>query len=50
MEGKLQVLLGHLVNVRGLQLESSRVLHETMLMPVLMYGSENDMKRGEVHD
>ena len=29
-----------LVNVRGLQLECARVLHETLLMAVLMYGSE----------
>ena len=27
-----------LVNVRDLQLERARVLHETLLMPVLMYG------------
>ena len=26
--------------MRGLQLEYTRVLHETLLMPVLMYGSE----------
>ena len=29
-----------LVNARGLQLEYARVLHETLLMPVLMYGNE----------
>ena len=29
-----------LVNTRGLQLECTRVLHETLLVPVLMYGSE----------
>ena len=29
-----------LVNARDLQLESARVLHETLLMPVLMYGFE----------
>ena len=28
-----------LVNDRGLQLECARVLHETLLMPVLMYGN-----------
>ena len=29
-----------LVNARDVQLESARVLNETLLMPVLMYGSE----------
>ena len=29
-----------LVNVRDLQLEYARVLHETLFVPVLMYGSE----------
>ena len=29
-----------LVNVRDLQLECARVLHETLVVPVLMYGSE----------
>ena len=29
-----------LVNARDLQLESPRALHETLLVPVLMYGSE----------
>ena len=29
-----------LVNASGLQLECVRVLHETLLMPVFMYGSE----------
>ena len=28
------------VNARGLQLKCARVLHETLLVPVLMYGSE----------
>ena len=28
------------VNARDLQLECARVLHETLLVPVLMYGSE----------
>ena len=27
-------------NARDLQLECARVLHQTLLMPVLMYGSE----------
>ena len=29
-----------LVNARGLQLECVRVLHEGLLVPVLLYGSE----------
>ena len=29
-----------LINSRGLQLEWARVLHETLLVPVLIYGSE----------
>ena len=29
-----------LVNVRDLELECTRILHETLLVPVLMYGSE----------
>ena len=30
-----------LVNARDLQLECARVLHETLLVPVLMYGSDS---------
>ena len=29
-----------MVNARYLQLECARVLHETLLVPVLMYGSQ----------
>ena len=29
-----------LINARGLQFECARVLHETLLVPVLMYGSK----------
>ena len=29
-----------LVNARSLQLECARVLHESLLVPVLVYGSE----------
>ena len=29
-----------LVNARGLQLECAKVLHDSLLVPVLMYGSE----------
>ena len=37
----------YLVNARDLQLECARVLHETLLLPVLMYGSETVMKEKE---
>ena len=38
-----------LVNARDLQLECTRVLHETLLVRVLMYGSENVMEgEGEI--
>ena len=40
MGGELQVPSGPLVNARDLQLECARVMHETLLVPVLMYGSE----------
>ena len=30
----------YLVNARGLQLEYARFLHESLFVPVLMYGSE----------
>ena len=34
------MLLGLGVNARSLQLECARVLHESLLVPVLTYGSE----------
>ena len=43
------------VNTRDLQLQCERVLHETLLIPVLMYGSETmlwneyDCKRGNLN-
>ena len=37
-----------LVNARDLQLESGRVLHEILLVPVLVYDSETVMERGEI--
>ena len=40
--GGLQVLLG-LVNARGVDLECASVLHEILLVPVLMYGSERNI-------
>ena len=33
-------------NARDLQLEWARVLHEALLVPVLMYGSETILWRG----
>ena len=36
-----------LVNTRDLQLEFARVLHETLLVPVLMYGSETMLWKEE---
>ena len=36
-----------LVNARDLQLECARVLHETLLVPVLMYGSETMLWKGK---
>ena len=42
--GGLQVS-SRLVHARDLQLECARVLHETSLVPVLMYGSETYVKR-----
>ena len=37
---KVAVAIRSLVNARSLQLECARVLHESLLMPVLMCGSE----------
>ena len=34
-----------LVNARNLQLECARALHKTLLVPVLMYGSETMLWR-----
>ena len=39
--------IGSMVNARSLQLECARVLHESLLVPVLIYGRENDME-GEI--
>ena len=36
-----------LVNARDLQIECARVLHETLLVPVLMYGSETMLWKEE---
>ena len=37
---KVACAIRSLVNVRNFELEFARVLQETMLVPVLMYGSE----------
>ena len=42
---KLAGAIRSLISGRGLQLECARVLDEALLMPVLMYGNESDMKR-----
>ena len=39
-ERKVAGAIRSLVNARDLQLESARVLHETLLVHVLMFGSE----------
>ena len=36
-----------LVNARDLHLECARVLHETVLVPILMYGSETMLWKGK---
>ena len=36
---RVEGAIRYLVNVRELQLECARVLHETLIVPVLMYGS-----------
>ena len=38
-------VIGSLVSARSLQLEFARVLHESLLVPVLMFGSETMMWR-----
>ena len=37
---RVAVAIRYLVNARSLQLDCARVLHESLLVPVLMYGSE----------
>ena len=37
---KVAGIIKYLVNARDLQLECARVLHETLLEALLMYGSE----------
>ena len=42
------MLLGlSLVNAKSLQLECVRVLHESFLLPIIMYGSETMILREE---
>ena len=40
-------MLLRLINARGLQLECARVLYESLLMHVLMYGSETMTWKGK---
>ena len=42
-----KVASGRKVNARNLQLEYAKMLHETLLMPVLLYGSETLIWREE---
>ena len=37
---RVGVAIRSLVNAKGLQLECARILHDALLVPVLMYGSE----------
>ena len=39
-ERRVASAIRSLVSVRGIQLECARVLHDALLMPVLLYGSE----------
>ena len=43
--GGLQVLLGLWLILRSLQLECARILHKSLLVPVLTYGTETIMWR-----
>ena len=43
--GKLQAPFRSMVNASGLQLLCARVLHEGLLVPVLLYGSEATVRR-----
>ena len=45
--GRWRVGGGSLVNARSLQLECARVLHESLLVPVLTYGSETIWREKE---
>ena len=45
--GRVAGAIRSLVNARDLQLECARVLHETLLEPVLMYGSEATLWKKE---
>ena len=40
VEGKMRAGRGYLVIARDFQLECAKVLHESLLVPVLTYGSE----------
>ena len=46
VEGGYQVLVGLWLMLGVCSFECARVFHETLLMLVLMYGSENDMDGG----
>ena len=42
MRGKLELLLRSLENIRSLQLECARMLHLTLLVPVLLFGMKGE--------
>ena len=44
-ERRVASAIRSLVNARNLQLESARVLHETLFLPVLTYDRDNAMER-----
>ena len=43
-ESRVAGVIVSLVNDRGLQFECTRILHETLLVPVFMYGRAIDME------
>ena len=45
-ERKVAGTIRSLVNTRGLQLDCARVLHETLLVPVIMRGNETMIWKG----
>ena len=53
VSGRVATAIRSLLNASDSQLEYARVLHETLLVPVLMYGSETMLwkeKRSRIRD
>ena len=42
---RVAVAIRSLVNARSLQVECIRVLHESLLVPILTYGIETDIEK-----